>query len=198
MIASGIGSLLLGLGFVLLAPLASRRFGNIVGEPGAAVTFAVGVALTAVTSVFDQATIGLLRGGVQLSRNLIFAIAKMAVLPVTAVMLHNQFGVGISFSWVAGTAVSLAASAIWLRAHGSPVTPRPDWRVLRGLSRMAVTHNWLNLAIAVPVTLIPVLVTVVVSPAANAAFYVAWMITCFLFAVPMHLSTVLFAVACHG
>ena len=37
--------------------------------------------------------------------------------------------------------------------------------------------------------------TVIVSPSANAAFYVAEMLITFLFVVPQHLSTVLFAVA---
>ena len=39
------------------------------------------------------------------------------------------------------------------------------------------------------------LVTVVVSPSANAAFYAAWTLSGFLKIVPTHLSTVLFAVA---
>jgi hypothetical protein len=43
--------------------------------------------------------------------------------------------------------------------------------------------------------LIPVLVIVVVSPAANAAFYAAWTLAAFLKILPAHLSTVLFAVA---
>ena len=195
LLACGIASLLLGLAFALGAPLISQRFVDLVGQPAEAVTFGVGVALTAVTSVFDQATIGLLRGGVQLARNLVFAITKMAVLPATAILLHEQFGAGITVSWIAGIAVSMATSAIWLRIRGCPVLPRPDWGILRGLGRSTLAHNWLNLAIAVPVTLIPVLVTVVVSPTANAAFYVAWMVTSFLGAVPVHLSTVLFAIA---
>ncbi len=195
LLACGIGSLLLGLAFAVGAPLASKRFEDLVGQPAQAATFAVGVALTAETSVFDQATIGLLRGGVQLARNMVFAITKMAVLPATAILLHDQFGAGITVSWIAGTAVSMAASAIWLRIRGCPVLPRPDWGVLRALGKATLAHNWLNLAIAVPVTLIPVLVTVVVSPAANAAFYVAWMVVSFLIAVPVHLSTVLFAIA---
>jgi O-antigen/teichoic acid export membrane protein len=195
LLACGIGSLLLGLAFAVGAPLASKRFGDLVGQPAQALTFAVGVALTAVTSVFDQATIGLLRGGVQLARNMVFAITKMAVLPATAIVLHDQFGAGITVSWIVGIAVSMAASAIWLRIRGCPVLPRPDWGVLRALGKTTLAHNWLNLAIAVPVTLIPVLVTVVVSPAANAAFYVAWMVSSFLVAVPVHLSTVLFAIA---
>ena len=195
LLASGLGSILLGVGFAVAAPLASKRFSDIMGTPVEAMLFAIGVALTAVTSVFDQATIGLLRGGVQLARNLTFAAAKMLALPIAAIILHDQFGIGISMSWVAGMAISLAGSAIWLRRRGSRVLPRPDWEVLRGLGKTALAHNWLNLAIAVPVTLIPVLVTVVVSPQANAAFYVAWMLTSFLYALPVHLSTVLFAVA---
>ncbi len=195
LLTCGLGSVLLGIGFAMVAPLVSRRFGDMMGTPVQALLFAIGVALTAVTSVFDNATIGLLRGGVQLARNLAFAAAKLLALPVAAVILHDQFGIGISISWVAGMAASLAASAIWLRIRGSPVLPRPDWGVLRGLGKTALAHNWLNLAIAVPPTLIPVLVTVVVSPTANAAFYVAWLLTGFLYAVPGNLATVLFAVA---
>jgi O-antigen/teichoic acid export membrane protein len=57
-----------------------------------------------------------------------------------------------------------------------------------------MAHNWLNLAMIMPFYLLPVLVTVIVSPSANAAFYIAAMLTTFLFIVPAHLSTVLFAV----
>lgn len=72
---------------------------------------------------------------------------------------------------------------------------RPDWTVLRGLGKIAVAHNWLNLAIALPLSAVPVLVTLVVSPSANAAFYPAWMLTNLLYIVPAASSTVLFAVA---
>ena len=95
---------------------------------------------------------------------------------------------------MAGLALSLALVAIRLRLGGEPVLPRPDWRVLRGLGRSAMAHNWLNLAMTMPFYLLPVLVTVIVSPTANAAFYIAVMLTTFLFIVPAHLATVLFAV----
>ena len=145
--------------------------------------------------VFDQATIGLMRGGLELWRNSILAIIKLLLLPATAVILHDKFGVGIILSWVVGTALSLALIAIRLRFTGTPVLHRPDWGVLRGLGRTAMAHNWLTLAITMPTSLTPVLVTVIVSPSANAAFYVATMIINFLFIVPSHLATVLFAVA---
>ena len=195
LLACGLGSLVLGVGFAVVAPMVSKRFGDLLGTPVEAMVFTAGAVLTAVTAGIDEATIGMLRGGVQLARNLTFSVAKMAALPVTAFLLHDRFGVGITMSWIAGMAISLAGSAIWLRSRGTRVLPRPDWASLRRLGRTVLAHNWLNLAIVVPVTLLPLLVTLVVSPQANTSFYVAWMLTGFLFAVPSRLSTVLFAVA---
>ena len=195
LLTCGLGSLVLGLGFAVLAPYFSQRFEHVSGTLGQAVLFAAGVVLTGMSLVFDQATIGLMRGGLQLTRNAIFAAAKLLALPAAAIILHDHFGVGITASWTAGITLSMVLLAIRLRFAGIPLLPRPDWGVLRGLGRTALAHNWLNLAITVPMTLIPVLVTVIVSPSANAAFYVAWTLSSFLKIVPTHLSTVLFAVA---
>jgi O-antigen/teichoic acid export membrane protein len=195
LLAAAAGSLLLGLGFAIVAPHADGRFAGIVGTAGQAALFAAGVAVTGMSMVFDQATIGLMRGGLQLTRNTAFALAKLVTLPAAAYLLHDQFGASVTLSWVAGMVISLIPVAIRLKLARKPVLPRPDWGVLRGLHRTAMAHNWLNLAIAVPLSLIPVLVTVVVSPKANAAFYAAWMLASFLYVIPVHLSTVLFAVA---
>lgn len=195
LLASGLGSLLLGLAFAFAAPHVSGQFAGMTGTLGHAMLFAAGVALTAATLVFDQATVGLLRGGLQLGRNVVFAAAKVLVLPATAVILHDRFGAGITVSWVTGIAVSVLPVALRLRLRGEPVLPRPDWAVLRSLGRTAVAHNWLNLAIQIPRLLMPVLVLMIVSPSANAAFYAAWTLAGFLYIIPTHLATVLFALA---
>ena len=46
--------------------------------------FVPGAALTGATLVFDEGTIGMLRGGVQLWRNMAMSAIKLAVLPVVA------------------------------------------------------------------------------------------------------------------
>jgi O-antigen/teichoic acid export membrane protein len=150
LLTCGLGSLVLGAGFAALAPHFSQRFEHVSGTPGQAALFTVGVMLTAVSLVFDQASIGLMRGGLQLTRNVIFAAAKLLALPATAIILHDQFGIGVTESWVAGIALSMVLLTIRLRFAGIPVLPRPDWGVLRGLGRTALAHNWLNLAITVP------------------------------------------------
>lgn len=195
LLTCGLGSLVLGLAFAVAAPRFSGNFASMIGAPARGALFAAGVAITAVSLVFDQATIGLMRGGLQMGRNIAFAVAKILVLPAAAIAVHDQFGAGITLSWVVGIAFSLLLVAIRLRLAREPVLPRPDWRVLRGLGKAAMAHNWLNLAMVMPFYALPVLVTVIVSPSANAAFYVAAMLTTFLFIVPAHLATVLFAVA---
>jgi O-antigen/teichoic acid export membrane protein len=193
--ASAIGSLTLGVGFALVTLAFGKHFQEINGTPPRIVVFSCGVALTGAALVFDESTIGLLRGGVQLARNTTFSIAKLAALPLTALLVHSAFGVGIMFSWILGTIVSIVPVVILFRRSGASILHRPDWRTLRSLFKVTLAHNWLNLAITAPPQFIPVLVTIIVSPSANAAYYVAYMIVSFLYMVPLHLSTVLFAIA---
>jgi O-antigen/teichoic acid export membrane protein len=195
LLAAGLGSIVIGLVFVLVAPHVSASFRHSSGTAAGAVIFVLGVALTAATLVFDQATIGLLRGGLQLSRNAGFGAAKLLVLLVAGLVLRDRFGVGIELSWVAGLAISVVPIAVWLAWRGSDIFAQPDWHVLRGMSGTVAAHNWLNLAATAPTLVTPILVTVLVSPSANGAFYAAWMLVSVLYLVPTHLSTVLFAVA---
>src|SRR5260221_1630967 len=57
LLAAGLGSLVLALGFVLLVPFFGGHFSDISGSVGRAALFGSGVVLTAMTLVFDQATI---------------------------------------------------------------------------------------------------------------------------------------------
>jgi len=195
LITSAVGSLILGIAFPLVAEAVHARVPEMDGTPLRLVIFAVGVMLTGATLVFDEGTIGLMRGGVQLWRNLAMSVLKLSALPVTAILLHDEFGVGITLSFVVGTAVSMIPAVFQLIRGGSRIWHRPDWSELRRLFRVALNHNWLNLAIVTPGRVIPVIVTLVVSASAAGVFSIAWMIVSLLFMVPVHLSTVLFAIA---
>jgi O-antigen/teichoic acid export membrane protein len=199
MAASAAGSAVLGLVFAAVVGLYfsdAKHLPGIGGTPGQALIFVAGVTLTGATLVFDDGTIGLLRGGVQLWRNLAMSAIKLAVLPILALfMLHDVYGVGISLSFVIGTAGSMIPAAIMLIRGGSRIYHRPDWQSLRRLFPVAVSHNWLNLAMAAPGRVILIVVPLAVGAAQNSVFYDAWMISSLLFMVPVHLGTVLFALA---
>jgi O-antigen/teichoic acid export membrane protein len=194
--ASAIGSVSLGLIFALIVGLRfNKSLPGVGGTLGEVLLFTFGTALTSATLVLDDATIGILRGGVQLWRNLALSGIKLAALPVTAIFLHDGLGVGLSLSYVIGIVGSVVAASVMLIRGGSTIFHRPDWASLRRLFPVAVNHNWLNLAMATPSRIIPIIVAVVVGGDKFAVFYAAWMITSLLFMVPVHLGTVLFALA---
>ena len=195
LIASFVGSLVLGLGFAIVSLAFGDHFVEIAGTLARMLVFSFGVAITGATLVFDEATIGLMRGGLQLSRNMAVSVIKIIALPASSLVLHDLFGVGIMLSWVLGTFVSLIPVIIIIKRSGGKFIHRPDWPSFKQLGKVTLAHNWLNLAIYTPTKLIPVLVVIVVSPSENAAYYIASMLVSFLYMVPLSLSTVLFAIA---
>ena len=198
---SAIGSAILGLVFAVIVGLFfsdARHLPGIGGTIGQMALFVLGTCLTGATLVFDEGTIGMLRGGVQLWRNMSLSAIKLLALPIAFFLLmqqHDTFGVGLSQAYVIGIIGSMVPASIMLRRGGSRVLQRPDWQSLRRLLPVAISHNWLNLAMATPSRIIPIIVTVAVGADKSAVFYVAWMISSLLFMVPVHLGTVLFALA---
>ncbi len=195
-IASAVGSFILGLVFPIAARITHAHFPEIDWSLPRMLVFAAGVTLTGATMVFDEGMIGLLRGGVQLWRNTAMSVIKIAALPVIGYLLvKDAYGTGIMAALVIGTAGSMIISVIQLRRTGLKLWHRPDWQALRGLFKVALNHNWLNLAIVAPARIIPLVVTFAVGETASGVFAIAWMLIAFLFMVPVHLSTVLFAIA---
>ena len=194
MIAAALGALVLSVGFVAIAPHFTSHYDDIAGSVGTAAVFCCGVALSAASVVFDAATIGMLRGGLQLTRNITFVVTKILTLLGTALALHYTVGLGIFTSWVAAIPVSLlaVAASLWI-GGGTVILPRPDWTILKSLSRSLAAHNWLNLALQMPALLTPVLAASILAPSTNAAYYVATTVVSGLFILPAHMSTVLFA-----
>ncbi|MDI6872405.1 MAG: hypothetical protein QME79_13840 [Bacillota bacterium] len=167
---------------------------SLMGWP-AVLALIAGVALGAAALVVDQALIGLALSPVQLYRNVVFATSKL-VLCWGAAMAVELVTVGtILWAWVAGSALSLVAVLVDLRRRGRRVgfVPRPS--ALSGLGVRTADHNTVNLAQMLPRLGLPLLAALVLAEADYAAFFAAWMIASFLYMVPTHLSTAMFAIA---
>ena len=85
-VASAGGALLAAIVGLVLTRLSTDP-NALLTSPGLLCLFAAGTAVTSATTVLDQALIGLARGGWQLQRNTLFAIAKLALLPLAAVTI---------------------------------------------------------------------------------------------------------------
>ena len=183
----------LGLGFALIAPLISSNLGALSESPASIAFFAGGVGLTALVLVLDQALIGLLRGGLQLTRNTVFALAKLLALIPIAVFVTNAGAPWIYSAWAAGIALSLLVLVRFYTRRGRE-TLRPNFVLLIRMRVSAGYHAAVNLGLEAADMAMPILVVVLVSPSATASFYIAWMIVGFLVVVPLSLSMVAYAI----
>lgn len=170
----------LGIAFGIAAP---RRLGleALGGKPGPIMLFAAGAGLTSVSLVLDQALIGLRRGGLQLGRNVLFALAKLALVALAAAGAVTLGGVGLYATWVAGLVLSLLWTAVLLRRQRPGGRPRRSparvRTVIRDWRTKALKHHLLNVSLQVAPLAMTLVAAATVSVDAAAYYYTASLIT---------------------
>lgn len=185
----------LGLLFALIIPFFLDDFQILSQNIASVALFAIGVGLTSMTIVLDQALVGLLRGNQQFLRNTIFAVAKLSALFLAGFLIAQPDGLTIYATWALGNILSVAWFGWLFLKKGYRFNDfRLDWTVMRKLGKPAIQHHILNMSLQAPGMLLPMIVTAVLSSRTNAYFYTAWMIASVAFYVPVALTTVLYAV----
>lgn len=194
LVAGSIG-VVLGILFAWMAPLVSADFVPFRASFANVLLFALGVGVAPVAVILDQALIGLMRGGLQLTRNIVFASVKLIALAAAGIWLRNRSGLTIYTTWTLGNLVSLTGLAAFLIVKRTPIHRyMPHWYLVYRLRRRALEHHALNLALKSPSLLIPLIIAWVLTTTANAYYAVAFAVAYFVFAVPQALSDVLYAV----
>ncbi|GAA2749554.1 hypothetical protein [Amnibacterium kyonggiense] len=196
--AAAAGGVLLGLvvPVVLVHGFGAENLAPIAGSVWPLLGLAAATGLTAVVIVLDQAVLTIGLGTLQLERNVTASGVKVvALLALGLAGVHG--GMTILLAWTIGNLLSLPLVSWRTRggraagAHRRIVEPS----LVRGIGRLAVSHHALNVSIQAALQLLPVLVTVLVSARANAAFNSAIMLSGFVFALPYAVSVGLFAAA---
>jgi len=156
--------------------------------------FIVGVAVSTGGLVIDQATIGLSAGNIQWLRNVVM---PLLCLPGTVVlgMTLGRTADSVLIAWTGAVIISIAVIAWPMSRRGAPFMRLRSPRHLSGLVMHTVHHNTLNISLSVPRLAMPIVVATYAPGTTTAVFYVCWMIASFLYMIPSHLSTVLYAVA---
>ncbi|WP_157681554.1 teichoic acid transporter [Mycobacterium sp. JS623] len=156
--------------------------------------FIAAVAFSSGGLVIDQATIGLNAGNIQWLRNI---IAPVLCIP-SAILLGLTLGKtadNVLIAWTAAVIVSIVAIAWPMHRRGAPFLRLRSPRHLGSLFMHTVHHNTLNIALSVPRLAMPIVVATYAPGTTTAVFYVCWMVASFLYMIPSHISTVLYAVA---
>ena len=191
----GVTSFVGGAVFALCAPLLSPELRFLDANITSVLLFALGVCLAAVTVVLDQAVIGLLQGGLQLWRNTLFSILKLVLLVVISDYFARKSGISIYTTWTLGNIISLLPIFIFLIRKKKLALRyyKPKWGMMKQLGWASFQHHILNLIVIAPTQLLSLMVTVLLSARSEAWFYIALMMSNFVFSLSTSLTTVLHA-----
>ena len=171
------GSLLAGILVAFGLPGISSRF-SVLSQPLYSAAFVVGVPTWSAVTILDYTFVAERRAGRMLTRNAAFGAVKLAVLAIPVVLVHGS-ALWILLSWIIAGLLSLLMGLWLLRSLGRRLCPpgagelvielRATWARLAG-------HHLTTLGALLPMSLLPLLVTVRLSALDNAYFALTWMV----------------------
>jgi O-antigen/teichoic acid export membrane protein len=173
--------------------IASSRLRPGLMWPSGIIIFVLISIATSVLIVLDDSCIGLLRGDLQLKRNAVFAVSKLAILPLLIFVWRSSAGLELEGAWLAGLIFSFATLA-WSLGKATRGQSSHLWlKDLFEKRGLVLAHYALNLSILSPGLINPIIVTLIVGAEANARYTIAIFVVSVVNIIPIHLSTVLFA-----
>jgi len=159
--------------------------------------FIVFTILWTLQSLVNYTFVARRRAGFVLSKNTIFSVLKLA-FPILFVLFFHTFG--IVASWGIAMAVALAVSIfVFLPKVQDSYKPLPTLKLslLKDMWRYSSGNYLADLFSTCLPFILPLMVVNVLGAEQNAYFYIAWMMAGLLFAIPVAISTSLFAEGSH-
>jgi O-antigen/teichoic acid export membrane protein len=194
-----VAALLFAVAFLLLASGVFTELRVVGSMPAYAVLFTTMSVLGTVGTLFDQVSMAQGRGGQIVTRSLlngVLTLAPVALLPVAAGAVAS---LELFATWVAGGlgACVLAFVQLGRRPTGYRYRPRMSWPIAKDLVKVGLPNQLLTLAERAPGLILPIVVTELLSPAANAYWYTTWMMAWGVYVIPTSMGIGLLAEAAH-
>ena len=186
-------------GFVLLASSVLTELNVVASNTGFVVLFVAMTLFGTLGILFDQVSIALRRGDQTLVRGLLFGGLTVGLIVLLPQITAAESSVAIFAPWVvAGMAICLVGSfQLWRSLHGYRYRPRADRRMAGRLLHVGLPNYALTLTERAPGLILPIVVTELLSPAANATWYAVWMMAWVVYIIPISSGLALFAEASH-
>lgn len=149
--------------------------------------------------LFDYISIALRRGDQVLVRNVLFGVVSLACIASLPWMVGAASSLVIFSSWVIGGLSAYLFGFVQLARSLSQYRYRPrlEPRLARQLFSVGLPNYALTLTERVPGSIMPIVVTELLSPNANAYWYPVWMMAWAVFIIPISVGQTLFAAATH-
>jgi O-antigen/teichoic acid export membrane protein len=185
--------------FLTIAALVFEELKVVASTPLFAVAFTAMSVLGTAGILLDQVSTALRRGDQALARALVFAPVTITLLALAA-LRGGEGALAIFSTWVAGASAACLLGAIQINRSLARYRYRPG--VQPGLARRLLSLGLANHALTLvergPGLMLPIVVTEVISPEANAAWYAAWMMSWVVYIVPIQIGLTTFAEAAHA
>jgi len=194
-----IGAVVTGLVFLLFARSMFSQLDHVAHDPVWAVSFLVLAVFGTAQVVFDQISMGLQRGGQAITRNVacgLLTLAPLTVLPALGVGVSR---LGLFLAWVLGGAGTVTFGLWQLNktCGGYRYRPRLVRSLIPAMATTGLANHTLTLSERVPGLVLPIVVAELLSPQANAYWYVIWMSAWVVFITPLSVGIALFAEGAH-
>jgi O-antigen/teichoic acid export membrane protein len=194
-----VAALLFAVAFLLLASGVFTELRVVGSMPVYAVLFTTMSVLGTVGTLFDQVSMAQGRGGQIVTRSLlngVLTLAPVAFLPVAA---DDVASLELFATWVVGGLGACVLALVQLRRRptGYRYRPRLHWPIAKDLVRVGLPNQLLTLAERAPGLILPIVVTELLSPTANAYWYTTWMMAWGVYVIPTSMGIGLLAEAAH-
>jgi len=196
---AALGAIAVALAFLLLARTMFTQLGQVAHDPIWAVAFLLLSVFGTAQIAFDQISMGLERGGQAITRNVacgLLTLAPLAVLPAAGIGVSK---LALFLAWVLGGVgtVTVGLWQLWKTCGGYLYRPRLVRSLVPATLTTGLANHVLTLAERVPGLVLPIVVTELLSPRANAYWYIVWMSALVVFIAPQSVGVALFAEGSH-
>jgi O-antigen/teichoic acid export membrane protein len=174
--------------------ISSAQLSSLFADSNIQIIFVLGTSISAGGLLVDQASIGLLKGKIQLFRNISHSLLKIIFLGLFSILLIQAVTPAFTAWVISGLITVVTVFLIDLWKRGKIWLGIPNFHLLKQFGALAIVHHLLNLVMQAPAQILPLIVVSFISVKANAFFYTAWMICSFSFVTSSALSSVLYTV----
>jgi O-antigen/teichoic acid export membrane protein len=149
--------------------------------------------------LFDQISAVMRRGDHAMTRNAVRGLVTLVLVPAALLVGEHDRSLALVAAWTAGSVLMIAIGLRQFAARPLQYVYRP--RVERAFGRPLVAdgipNQALNLALRLPGTVLPIVVTQMISAGDSAIWYGAWMMASVVFFIPIQVGVTLFAELSH-
>jgi O-antigen/teichoic acid export membrane protein len=183
--------------FLTLASGLFQELSKIGASPAYVLAFLVMTTAGTIGVLQDQISTSFHRGDQVLVRGIVTGTVTLAMLGAFSVLTEQSGALPILLAWAIGNLIPVIVGFVQLRrmAVRYRFRPRVDWTLAAMTSRIGFPNWVLTLLERAPGSLLPILVTELLSPDTNAAWYAAWMMAWVVYVVPIQVGLSLFAEA---